>query len=167
MKSLPLGITKAFSRPTDEEPLLPSSTPNPSLYGNGDDPSSAHLAPPDAARYDKNKLRMPVDRRFVLKICVHSCHLICGVVVRYYAKPSTDIVEWPADIVDFNASFTRCLQKIKERHDPTGECSDHLLWHSPPQCAAHPCSHNSGSRSSGVEAIKERETHRPRHPNLA
>jgi pyruvate dehydrogenase kinase 2/3/4 len=100
VKSLPPEITEAFSRQKNGQPLLPSSTPNPSLHMPGDDPSSGNLAPPDANRYDKSKMRMPIERR-------------------YYANPSLNLMDWPADIIDFNARFTRCLSLIKQRHDPT------------------------------------------------
>lgn len=41
------------------------------------------------------------------------------IFLRYYAKPSPDIVNWPAEVIDYNSRFTKCLETIKERHNPT------------------------------------------------
>lgn len=35
----------------------------------------------------------------------------------YYA--STKNIAWPPEVHDYNEKFTKCLQKIKTRHDPT------------------------------------------------
>ena len=37
---------------------------------------------------------------------------------RYYVNPQRNI-DWPPEVRDYNASFTRLLEKIKRRHDPT------------------------------------------------
>ncbi|CED82718.1 Dehydrogenase kinase [Phaffia rhodozyma] len=47
---------------------------------------------------DKGKMRIPLDKR-------------------YYG--STKDIIWPPEVHDYNDRFTKCLQKIKARHDPT------------------------------------------------
>jgi pyruvate dehydrogenase kinase 2/3/4 len=74
---------------------MPESLPNPFLQ---------KLAPlKDYSRgtlptNDKTRLRVPMDRR-------------------YYWNPPD--IEWPPAVHDYNKRFTRCLEKIKRRHDPT------------------------------------------------
>lgn len=38
-------------------------------------------------------------------------------LVRYYAN--TDNIDWPPQVRDYNARFTKSLEAIKSRHDPT------------------------------------------------
>ena len=47
-----------------------------------------------------HKLRIPVERR-------------------YYASAGSPSTQWPPDMHAFNSSFTKTLEKIKRRHDPT------------------------------------------------
>lgn len=77
---------------------LPSSTPNPSLA------EEAALEDPSAAQGDLNGGRSNISRK---QIPLES---------RYYA--SFEGIDWPPEIQDYNESFTRCLEKIKKRHDP-------------------------------------------------
>jgi pyruvate dehydrogenase kinase 2/3/4 len=37
---------------------------------------------------------------------------------RYYVNPGV-AVDWPPEVHDYNANFTKALEKIKRRHDPT------------------------------------------------
>ncbi|KAG6805977.1 hypothetical protein H0H87_003377, partial [Tephrocybe sp. NHM501043] len=43
------------------------------------------------------------------------------VVCRYYAdpSPSTAQIKWPPQVPDYNKRFTKVLETIKSRHDPT------------------------------------------------
>jgi len=77
---------------------LPESTPNPSLTALDDYEHPLHKPTHSTNGLGNVKLRVPVERR-------------------YYAKTST--VEWPPQIRDYNDRFTRTLEAIKRRHDPT------------------------------------------------
>lgn len=46
-----------------------------------------------------------------------SCLLTSYAVCRYYA--SAKDIDWPPEIRDYNTRFTKTLQQIKTRHDPT------------------------------------------------
>ena len=89
---------------------LPESVPNPSCLdkynasGNG------------TSNGNNMKLRVPMERRYV-----RSTVLILGFMIsddfRYYAK--TAGVDWPPEVRDYNSRFTKILDTIKRRHDPT------------------------------------------------
>ncbi|KAF9255228.1 alpha-ketoacid dehydrogenase kinase [Marasmius fiardii PR-910] len=96
------------TRPEQEQPL-PESTPNPSLDQYIDmmvDGNSVPLADFNGSRADsvaafnKTRMRVPMEKR------------------RYYAAPN-ESVQWPPEIRDYNYRFTRALEEIKSRHDPT------------------------------------------------
>ncbi|KII84307.1 hypothetical protein PLICRDRAFT_46175 [Plicaturopsis crispa FD-325 SS-3] len=99
--ALPPDIRRALTAPRPSDKYLPESVPNPSLddfhqtpvdnnpYGNGNGHGTG---------YDKMKLRVPMERR-------------------YYAR--TEGVQWPPEIHDYNFRFTKTLEEIKKRHDPT------------------------------------------------
>ena len=74
---------------------MPESLPNPFLHKLAPlkDYSNGTLPTTDKAR-----LRIPMDRR-------------------YYWNPPD--IEWPPGVHDYNKRFTKCLAKIKRRHDPT------------------------------------------------
>ncbi|KAF9063049.1 mitochondrial pyruvate dehydrogenase [Rhodocollybia butyracea] len=85
---------------------LPSSTPNPSLehmllvddVANQNFPTS--LDGSGSSGFNKLKLRVPMERR-------------------YYAAPLASTIEWPPEIREYNKRFTKMLEIIKTRHDPT------------------------------------------------
>ncbi|KAH9962553.1 mitochondrial pyruvate dehydrogenase [Lactifluus volemus] len=71
---------------------LPVSTPNlkESAYGRIGDSNSVGI--------NRGRLRIPIEKR-------------------YYARTSN--TEWPPEVHDYNARFTKTLEAIKRRHDPT------------------------------------------------
>ena len=46
------------------------------------------------------------------------CYLVSPRPFRYYANTS-HVTEWPPEVREYNRSFTKCLETIKKRHDPT------------------------------------------------
>jgi len=98
-KTVPPEILRGYANSNAEESYLPSSTPNYSMADYIENPSYG-MSNQDEIRKDQTKRRVPVDRR-------------------YYAKPLPDIVNWPAEIIEYNSRFTKCLETIKERHNPT------------------------------------------------
>lgn len=98
--------------------LLPESTPNPSLY------RPAILTPTEHVRHhhhhDQLKLRVPIEKRSVITFIIVSyplTHSLSSIYSRYYAE--TPSIQWPPELHDYNARFTKTLEKIKRRHDPT------------------------------------------------
>ncbi|KAJ7634436.1 mitochondrial branched-chain alpha-ketoacid dehydrogenase kinase-domain-containing protein [Roridomyces roridus] len=88
--SLPPNIRQALITPRTDENPLPESTPNPSLpYANVGGNGNG---------FNKLKLRVPMERR-------------------YYAN--TTGVNWPPEVSHYNTRFTKTLETIKSRHDPT------------------------------------------------
>ncbi|KZT00747.1 alpha-ketoacid dehydrogenase kinase [Laetiporus sulphureus 93-53] len=106
---LPKHIREALMV-NNSEMSLPESTTNPSLPFFIDDygafPSSVGLPPSQHnnghgngnANSGHHKLRIPMERR-------------------YYAN--TSAINWPPEVQDFNRRFTKALEHIKRRHDPT------------------------------------------------
>ncbi|THH04734.1 hypothetical protein EW145_g5304, partial [Phellinidium pouzarii] len=86
---------------------LPESVPNPSLLASGDGSGeSLHGFPYQTSQQNGSsssnggaKLRIPIERR-------------------YYAAVDSSPT-WPPELHDYNARFTRLLENIKRRHDPT------------------------------------------------
>lgn len=74
---------------------MPGSLPNPNLHKLAPLKGYSNGA---ALTNDKARLRIPMDRR-------------------YYWNPPD--IEWPPNVHDYNKRFTKCLEKIKRRHDPT------------------------------------------------
>lgn len=72
---------------------LPISTPNPSFK------ESAYGRSGDGNGTSRGRLRIPIEKR-------------------YYAMTTTN-TEWPPEIHEYNRRFTRTLDAIKRRHDPT------------------------------------------------
>ncbi|KAL0959514.1 hypothetical protein HGRIS_011224 [Hohenbuehelia grisea] len=102
---LPPDIRQALmvSRADEQQQQLPESLPNPSLAHFADDyasgPLSSQGTPLNGGNgYNKLKLRVPMERR-------------------YYAD--TNNITWPPDVQDYNKRFTKMLEAIKSRHDPT------------------------------------------------
>ncbi|KIJ38974.1 hypothetical protein M422DRAFT_175995 [Sphaerobolus stellatus SS14] len=83
-------IKQALNAPHPNGFQLPEATPNPSL--------PRLMYPTVSQQQSKTKLRIPMERR-------------------YYAH--TGNIDWPPEVHEYNKSFTRCLEKIKRRHDPT------------------------------------------------
>jgi len=92
-----LKLTSGTSRP------LPESVPNPSFNGGLGNPGSG-------------KMRIPIEKRQVGRPRSCFCALR-GSSCRYYAHTSG--IVWPPEVRDYNAQFTKLLENIKRRHDPT------------------------------------------------
>lgn len=72
---------------------FPISTPNPSFK------ESTYTRSGDGNGTNSGRLRIPIEKR-------------------YYARTTMN-TEWPPEIHEFNKRFTRTLDTIKRRHDPT------------------------------------------------
>ncbi|KAF8645748.1 hypothetical protein AX16_007615 [Volvariella volvacea WC 439] len=103
---LPPDIRQALLTSRNDEPALPESIPNPSLRG-GDYSDLGGLggaldgngnAGENGNGYNKLKLRVPMERRY------------------YAGSPK---ISWPPEVTDYNNRFTKLLDSIKTRHDPT------------------------------------------------
>ncbi|KAH6906639.1 mitochondrial branched-chain alpha-ketoacid dehydrogenase kinase-domain-containing protein [Coprinopsis sp. MPI-PUGE-AT-0042] len=94
---LPADIRQALMSTRSDELHLPESKPNPSLEG------SIYSSPLNGSGngygFNKTRLRVPMERR-------------------YYANTG-GITQWPPEVQDYNKRFTRLLEHIKSRHDPT------------------------------------------------
>ncbi|KAH8073798.1 alpha-ketoacid dehydrogenase kinase [Cristinia sonorae] len=99
MDSLPQHIRDALLVQPPKQHKLPESTPNPSLAFMADDFGSMSFTPPKQNGNGAQKMRIPMERR------------------RYYANTSG--VVWPPEVRDYNRRFTKTLEAIKRRHDPT------------------------------------------------
>lgn len=86
------AVQKALRVPFSGAGHIPESVPNPSLALLSQD-YSGH-----SNTNGNGKLRIPLEKR-------------------YYAKTSGII--WPPELRDYNTRFTRLLDNIKKRHDPT------------------------------------------------
>ncbi|KAJ8507851.1 hypothetical protein ONZ45_g9828 [Pleurotus djamor] len=102
--NLPPHIRRALMDSRSEE-HLPESLPNPSLLNYVEDYANTSSHPPNmmgvngnGSGYNKLKLRVPMERR-------------------YYAD--TNDITWPPEVQDYNKRFTKLLDSIKARHDPT------------------------------------------------
>ncbi|KAI0324934.1 alpha-ketoacid dehydrogenase kinase N-terminal domain-containing protein [Cubamyces sp. BRFM 1775] len=113
---LPADIRAALLNPPTDPVSLPESFPNPSLsyqyysddYGT---PPQSPLGIVSTPKNGKNgngngngngggqKMRIPMERR-------------------YYANMS-HVQEWPPEVREYNRTFTKTLEAIKKRHDPT------------------------------------------------
>ena len=99
--------------PKPNDVHLPESVPNPSFALRVDD--YAGNANGGLTHENGMKLRVPMERRWVPLAKIFSCHPQRG--SRYYAK--TTGVSWPPEVRDYNRRFTKILDSIKKRHDPT------------------------------------------------
>lgn len=103
--------------------VLPESTPNPSLPFFADDyggPTGTGLGLASGSKNgnsngQKHKMRIPMERRCVPLL--HPKPRLSNRTRRYYAN--TVKVEWPPEVQEFNRRFTKTLEHIKRRHDPT------------------------------------------------
>jgi len=94
---LPPHIRHALMAPRSEELVFPESKPNPSLEGSS--MSSSTHSNGIQHGFNKLRLRVPMERR-------------------YYAN-TNGITHWPPEVQDYNKRFTKLLEHIKSRHDPT------------------------------------------------
>ncbi|KAF9443025.1 mitochondrial pyruvate dehydrogenase [Macrolepiota fuliginosa MF-IS2] len=96
------AIRQALMVPRSGEVALPESKPNPSLNPLGNDYSASQGLDGNGSGngngFNKLRLRVPMERR-------------------YYA--STNGLDWPPELQDYNKRFTKLLDHIKSRHDPT------------------------------------------------
>lgn len=102
---LPPHIKEALIAPSSI--VLPESTPNPSLTYFTNDYSTPGVAPIQShnghhsngnGKGHHQKMRIPMERR-------------------YFANTSG--INWPPEVREYNRKFTRTLEMIKKRHDPT------------------------------------------------
>ncbi|KAF8169878.1 mitochondrial branched-chain alpha-ketoacid dehydrogenase kinase-domain-containing protein [Mycena galopus ATCC 62051] len=91
--TLPPDIRQALMTRSDEL-ALPESIPNPSMKGVGFTNGNGA----NGNGFNKLKLRVPMERR-------------------YYAN--TQGVNFPPEVQHYNTRFTKTLETIKSRHDPT------------------------------------------------
>ncbi|TFK17391.1 alpha-ketoacid dehydrogenase kinase [Coprinopsis marcescibilis] len=91
---LPADIRQALMTPRSEELALPESKPNPSISYPDTNAGQAN-----GNGFNKLRLRVPMERR-------------------YYAN-TNGITSWPPEVSDYNKRFTKTLEHIKSRHDPT------------------------------------------------
>ncbi|KAF7319189.1 Protein-serine/threonine kinase [Mycena chlorophos] len=91
---LPAEIRQQLLTPRSEELTFPESTPNPSLENGRYQLNGGN----GNGNGNKLKMRVPMERR-------------------YHAN--TKGVNWPPAVADYNARFTKTLEAIKSRHDPT------------------------------------------------
>lgn len=94
--ALPPEVRRALMVPrtVDSASALPESIPNPSIR-HDPLPNGGNS---NGSGYNKLKLRVPMERR-------------------YYAD--TGNIRWPPQVHDYNQQFTKLLETIKTRHDPT------------------------------------------------
>ncbi|KAH8106517.1 alpha-ketoacid dehydrogenase kinase [Phellopilus nigrolimitatus] len=141
-KYVPSPAVKKILYASNGEPAhkLPQSTPNPSLFEPGN-PNSAFYAPVPSGNQsylgnsgNKNgngqgqtnglgnsapRLRIPIERRYF-----------------DHAAATASDAAWPPELHAYNASFTRTLEAIKRRHDPTVTtvAQGVLEWKASPHC---------------------------------
>ncbi|KAI0792589.1 mitochondrial pyruvate dehydrogenase [Abortiporus biennis] len=103
--TLPRHIRQALLVPPPDHHQLPESIPNPSLAYMNDDYTSPPFTTSSHLRNNNGngnggaqKMRIPMERR-------------------YYANTSG--ITWPPEVQDYNRKFTKTLELIKKRHDPT------------------------------------------------
>ena len=99
-------IRQALNAPHPNGFQLPEATPNPALR--------KFMAPGGNGIQNRTKLRIPMERRYAGGLHTARPRIYDR---RYYAH--TGEVDWPPEVRDYNARFTKCLDVIKRRHDPT------------------------------------------------
>ncbi|KDQ09050.1 hypothetical protein BOTBODRAFT_179382 [Botryobasidium botryosum FD-172 SS1] len=94
---LPTNLRQVLQEPMPHNKFnhLPEATPNQALLETS---SAATNGNGNSPFVDKMKMRIPMERR-------------------YYANPGG--IAWPPEVLDYNTRFTRALEQIKRRHDPT------------------------------------------------
>lgn len=101
--------------PKPNEVNLPESVPNPSFAPLVDDFGGNGNTNGGLSNGNGMKMRVPMERRYVRLAKIFAWHPQRG--FRYYAK--TTGVSWPPEVRAYNARFTKILDAIKKRHDPT------------------------------------------------
>ncbi|EKM74801.1 hypothetical protein AGABI1DRAFT_123518 [Agaricus bisporus var. burnettii JB137-S8] len=99
-------VRQALAMPRSGEATLPESIPNPTFEPSGEflhthsleTTFSSGNTTGNGNGFNKLRLRVPMERR-------------------YYA--STNQSKWPPEVQDYNQRFTKLLEHIKTRHDPT------------------------------------------------
>ena len=109
---LPLSIRQALMVSRSDDINFPESKPNPSQSRFAD--PNPHTNP-NSNSFNKLKLRVPMERRY--KFCSFPPPFSKLRHYRYYAN--TNGVHWPPEVQDYNKRFTKMLEHIKSRHDPT------------------------------------------------
>ncbi|KAF8576423.1 alpha-ketoacid dehydrogenase kinase [Ramaria rubella] len=102
-------IRQALNTPHPNGFQLPEATPNPAMQRFTSLPNGT----PNGIQ-NHTKLRIPMERRYAGGLHTARPRIYDR---RYYAH--TDEVEWPPEVQDYNSRFTKCLDVIKRRHDPT------------------------------------------------
>ena len=92
---------------------FPESKPNPSQCRFVDPNLQTN---PNTNSFNKLKLRVPMERRYAA--CSFS-PVIPFAQLRYRYYANTNGVHWPPEVQDYNKRFTKMLEHIKSRHDPT------------------------------------------------
>ncbi|PPR01963.1 hypothetical protein CVT26_008745 [Gymnopilus dilepis] len=100
---LPSDIRQALMMSKPEEFHLPESKPNlfSAPYAQGPTLQTSNVSSHGSGHgngFNSLKLRVPMERR-------------------YYAN--TNNITWPPEVQDYNKRFTKLLEHIKSRHDPT------------------------------------------------
>jgi pyruvate dehydrogenase kinase 2/3/4 len=111
---LPLSIRQALMVSRSDDINFPESKPNPSQSRFVD--PNLHTNP-NSNSFNKLKLRVPMERRYLLALLPLSFIPFTELRHRYYAN--TNGVHWPPEVQDYNKRFTKMLEHIKSRHDPT------------------------------------------------
>jgi pyruvate dehydrogenase kinase 2/3/4 len=110
--TLNADIRQALMVPRPEEAALPKSTPNPYMTKVTDDLALAN----GNASLNKLRIRVPMERRYC-KVTISRTNPQNVDVSRYYAEAKG--IDWPPEIQEYNKEFTKALELIKKRHDPT------------------------------------------------
>ncbi|KAI3623152.1 pkp1 [Malassezia furfur] len=100
--SIQRRLAKTIVQDSEQEAV--PSTPNPSLGESAaleDGVSKTHLT---ANRKWGNGVDEPRKRRPILSYGTHA---------------KLDDIKWPMEVIEYNNNFTRCLERIKRRHDAT------------------------------------------------
>ncbi|KAH0578279.1 hypothetical protein H2248_003902 [Termitomyces sp. 'cryptogamus'] len=131
---LPPDVRQALMAPRAET-SLPESTPNPSLrhldpdhdalsHHSHDSPSS-HYFSSNGPGFNRLRLRVPMERRSVRSRSsfASGSRKIANrpppVHLRRYYADTEAVINWPPQVQDYNKRFTKMLESIKSRHDPT------------------------------------------------
>ena len=110
---LPISIRQALISRSDDI-TFPESKPNPSQSRFVDPNLHAN---PNSNSFNKLKLRVPMERRWIQLALFPLVIPFTEPCYRYYAN--TNGVHWPPEVQDYNKRFTKMLEHIKSRHDPT------------------------------------------------
>ncbi|KAL0576459.1 [Pyruvate dehydrogenase (acetyl-transferring)] kinase isozyme 2 [Marasmius crinis-equi] len=125
--SLPPSLGSLLNGPRSEEAQLPEPTTNPSLEFMMFVDDHANIAFPKLMTGQPNGATMGLDTTAAGASMVDGTPIQNGfnrvklrvpMEKRYFASPLPEI-KWPPEVRDYNSNFTRMLEAIKTRHDPT------------------------------------------------